>query len=229
MQWIILIFVIGVVAFWYYHNRIQLASVPGQLPPGVLYQTWTEIPYSITQPGRDHHWNRALLIIKSDHVRLISKYKKAVLFNAQVSELRGFWLVKNEIWLHAHIGSEWYIVKIRPLDRRSLLDVFQQLTPQTQQPALEPAPYPATSSEDDAVTLYLAPYTLVVSRHGLVQHAIDSRSITTIEHSDEALTFTTNEQTYAFTMTESDQWAQALRKVIYDSRKAGVYEQFGRV
>ena len=209
MEWMALIFVAGLAGLLYYRQSL-LTPVKIETAPNALYHPWHDMPYNIGQPGQEGFWNRAVLVITPKEVRLQTRQEKAVRFNATVDELRGFWLIDNEVWLHAHIGSEWYVLQLRPPDRNLCLKALAQVTRESTPPPLDLIPYPALQAGNE-VMLYLAPHSLVVSRHGLVQHTLDVQQISAVQNTDDTLTFTAGGQQWAFTLPDAAEWVSALQ------------------
>src|SRR5690606_19292557 len=123
-----------------------------------------------------------------------TKQLKAVRFNALRDELRGFWLIDKTVYLHAHIGTSWYVVQLRSLDKQLIAGLNQV----TKQAAHRHLPLTAARLNEQSVTLYLAPLTLVILQGGLVLHSIDRQSISEASWIDGGLVLVSAGQQWLF-------------------------------
>jgi hypothetical protein len=128
--------------------------------------------------------------------------------------LRGYWLVDDEVWLHAHISTAWYVVRLRLLDKRQFLDVLNRFTSHGIDAGLKPTDAHYSTKK---VILYLAPHTLVVSTGGLVVSTIDVTHISDIHASGKELHFAAGGQAWQFTLLDAVHWADALQIASVDT------------
>ncbi|MDQ7025206.1 MAG: hypothetical protein Q9P44_06565 [Anaerolineae bacterium] len=207
MEWMLVAFLGGLASLYYYRNSL-LVPVKIEQDADAVYQTWTEIPYSIRQPSSESHWNRAVLVVTQHEIRFQTRQEKAVRFNAIKDELRGFWVVGNEAFIHAHISTSWYVVQVRLIDNKKFVQALSQITPRAMH-----TPLPTTLAQDATkeVTLFLAPHTLVILTGGLVVSSIDLADISDISASGDELHFSANGQVLNFTLLEAETWAHALK------------------
>lgn len=207
MEWMLVAFLGGLAGLYYYRNSL-LVPVKIEQDTDALYQTWTEIPYSIGQASSESHWNRAILVVTQHEVRFQTQQEKAVRFNATKDELRGFWIVENEAFIHAHISTSWYVVKVRLLDNSKFIHALSQLTPRGIHTGLLPTP---AQYDTKQVTLFLAPHTLVILTGAIVLSTIELANISDVNVSGDKLYFSANGQVLNFTLPDAEQWANALK------------------
>lgn len=208
MEWLILGFFGGLAGLYFYRQHSLLVPVVIDKDSDALYQTWAEIPYSIGQPTSEGHWNRAILVITQQEIRLQTKQEKGVRFNALNDELRGFWILDKTAFLHAHIGTAWYVVQLRSLDTQFIAGLEQV----TQAGYFSDLGATTAHFNHKQVILYLAPQHLVILTGGLVQHTLSLASIDSISTAADTLTFSTLGQSWVFTLPDAEQWAQAIRQ-----------------
>lgn len=219
-----------------------------QYDPLYLTDHWEMVLYRVDSVGADaSKWQRGILLVTHKRIAIYPLVpddadKVKALMTIQPSELRGFWRpVKymagvNEMWIHAHIGEQWQLLKLKlyQYDMQVLVRAMKEIsTPEQIKAYRRRRPYiheglvtafPAHQTITGAwelnapVQLYLMPLFLVVLRDNFVQEQIELATIQDIGalkrmeggKPEGLIRFFVDNELRAFAIDEYERWAELL-------------------
>lgn len=219
-----------------------------QYEPLYLTDRWEKVLYRLDNAGADaSKWQRGILLVTHKRIAIYpfvpdDPEKVKALVTIQPNELRGFWRpVKymagvNEMWIHAHIGEHWQLLKLKlyQYDMQVLVRALKEITTPEQIKAYRrrrpyiheglvtafPAHQTITGAWelDMPVQLYLMPLFLVVMRDNHVQEQIELAKIQDIGalkrmeggKPEGLIRFFVDNELRAFAIDDYERWAELL-------------------
>ena len=248
MEWVILSggAIAGLIGYAFRRNA-KYQAWRRQIVVGgdILYANWGwhDFRFRLDRPDDNiTGWQGGTIFVTHKRIAIYKYPEPQPLFTIQPHELRGFWRPQkytdgiNEMWIHAHIGLTWYILKIRlqKFAMQKLVRAMKDIATEEQTKAyrrrrpyihrgLSPA-FPATQNIhgawelDSPVALYIMPLRLVIFVGNEVQQTVPLAAVQNIAvlkrmeggNPPGLVRFTAGEETLAFAMDDYEAWASEL-------------------